>query len=78
MSVTTATLSINVHRKCFCCISEQQCSMDFLVSVDFKHCSSSGRLRHLSSTLTEQSNSENVSLSKSGRTCQDVGVVTCD
>ena len=51
MSGTTATLSIIVHRKCCCCISEQQSSM---VSVDFKHCSSSGSLRHLSSTLTEQ------------------------
>ena len=35
MSGTTATLSTIVHRKCFCCISEQQCSMKFLVSVDF-------------------------------------------
>ena len=45
MSGTTATvLSIIVHRNCFCCISEQQCSMDCLVSVDFKHCSSPGDL----------------------------------
>ena len=35
-------------------------------------------LRQLSSTLPEQSNSEDVSLSMPGRACQDVGVVICD
>ena len=45
----TVTLSTIVHRKGFCCISEQQYSMNFLVCVNFKHCSSSGSLRHLSS-----------------------------
>ena len=63
MSGTTATLSIIVHSKCFCCISEQQCRTNFLVSVDFKRCSGSESLRHLFSTLTEQSNSEGASLS---------------
>ena len=48
--------------KRFCCISEQQCSTNFLVSMDFKR---SDCLRHLSSTLTEQSNSEDAFLSRS-------------
>ena len=82
MSGTTATLSTIDHRKCFCCISEQQCSTIFLVSVDFKRCSGSESLRHLSSTLSEQSNSEDVSLSMpivhAGRSCWDVSVVTSD
>ena len=57
---------------------EQQCSKNFLAPVDFKHCSISRSLRHLSSTLTERCNSEDVSLSVCGRACQDVGVVICD
>ena len=52
MSGATATLSTIDHRKCFCCISEQQCYTNFLVSVDFKRCSGSESLRHLSSTLS--------------------------
>ena len=59
MSGSTATLSTIVHKKCFCCILEQQCSTNFLVSVDFKR---SECLRHLFSTLTEQSNSQDAFL----------------
>ena len=75
MISTTATL---VHKKGFCCISVQQCSTNFLVSVDSNIVPVPGSLRHLSSTLTEQTNSEDVSLSMSERACQDVGVVICD
>ena len=65
MTGITATLSTNLHRKCFCCISEQQCSLKSCLRglqtfFQFRPC-----LRPLSSTLPEQSNSEDVSLSMS-------------
>ena len=79
MSGATATLSTIVHRKSFCCISEQQCSLKISclrglhTFFQLRSC-----LRQLSSTLPEQSNSEDVSLSMSGRACQDIGVVIFD
>ena len=73
------SLSIIVHRKCFCCISEQQCSMKIdpsglraLVTL----CRSRFFLpSSISPTLTEQSNSEDVSFRFPERACQDVGFV---
>ena len=79
MSGTTATVIVN-HR------SQELLLLHFGATVFYglsclrglQTLFQSGRPRHLSSTLAEQSNSEDVSLSMPGSACQGVSVVMCD
>ena len=73
MSGTTATLSTIVHSKFFCCILEQQCRANFLVSVDFKQV--------LASSFLNSDRAEKLRRCFSqypDRSCQDASVVNSD